>query len=101
MTHEDQSTRFEDLLQLLSEHGFEGMAEAIEILMNEAMKLERSEVLGATPYQRSASRRGHANGFKPKTVNSRLGRLNLKVPQTRDVEFIPRRWSEANAVSGR
>lgn len=89
MTHEDQSTRFEDLLQLLSEHGFDGMAEAIEILMNEAMKLERSEVLGATPYQRSASRRGHANGFKPKTVNSRLGRLNLKVPQTRDVEFYP------------
>ena len=41
------------------------------------------------PYQRSESRRGYANGFKPKTVNSRLGRLNLKVPQTRDVEFYP------------
>jgi len=89
MTHEDQSTRFEDLLQLLSEHGFDGMAEAIEILMNEAMKLERAEALGAMPHQRSESRRGYANGFKPKTVNSRLGRLNLKVPQTRDVEFYP------------
>lgn len=89
MTHEDQSTRFTDLLQLLSEHGFDGMAEAIEILMNEAMKLERAETLGAMPYQRCESRRGHANGFKPKTVNSRLGRLNLKVPQTRDVEFYP------------
>ncbi len=42
MTHEDQSTRFEELLQLLSEQGFDGMAEAIEILMNEAMKLERA-----------------------------------------------------------
>jgi len=89
MTHDDQSTRFTDLLQLLSEHGFDGMAEAIEILMNEAMKLERAETLGAMPYQRCESRRGHANGFKPKTVNSRLGRLNLKVPQTRDVEFYP------------
>ena len=39
MTHEDQSTRFDELLQLLSEHGFDGMAEAIQILMNEAMKL--------------------------------------------------------------
>ena len=28
MTHEDQSTRFEELLQLLSDHGFDGMAEA-------------------------------------------------------------------------
>jgi transposase-like protein len=89
MTHEDQSTRFEELLQLLSEHGFDGMAEAIEILMNEAMKLERAETLGAMPYQRTEARRGYANGFKPKTVNSRLGRLRLKVPQTRDIEFYP------------
>ena len=53
------------------------------------MKLERAEALGAGPYQRSETRRGYANGFKPKTVNSRLGRLNLQVPQTRDVEFYP------------
>ena len=89
MTHDDQSTRFEELLQLLSEHGFDGMAEAIEILLNEAMKLERAEVLGAMPYQRTEARRGYANGFKPKTVNSRLGRLRMQVPQTRDVEFYP------------
>ncbi len=89
MTHENQSTRFEELLQLLSDHGFDGMAEAIEILMNEAMKLERAEVLGAMPYQRTETRRGYANGFKSKTVNSRLGRLQLNVPQTRDVEFYP------------
>ena len=89
MPHDDQSTRFSELLQLLGEHGFDGMAEAIEILLNEAMKLERADALGAMPYQRSESRRGYANGFKPKTVNSRLGRLSLKVPQTRDVEFYP------------
>jgi transposase-like protein len=53
------------------------------------MKLERTEVLGAAPYERSTSRRGYANGFKPKTVNSRLGRLELRVPQTRGVEFYP------------
>ena len=89
MTHVDQSNRFGELLQLLSEHGFDGMAEAVEILMNEAMKLERSDALGAMPFQRSESRRGYANGFKAKTVNSRLGRLSLRVPQTRDIEFYP------------
>ena len=89
MTHDDQFTRFDELLQLLSENGFDGMAEAIEILMNEAMKLERAEALGAMPYQRTESRQGYANGFKSKTVNTRLGRLNLKVPQTRDVDFYP------------
>lgn len=89
MTHEDQSTALEQLFQLLSEQGFDGMAEAMTILLNEAMKLERAEALGALPYQRSESRRGHANGFKPKTVNSRLGKLQLDIPQTRDVEFYP------------
>ena len=89
MTHDDYSTRLEEVLQVLSEYGFDGMAEAIEILMNEAMKLERADALGAMPYQRSESRRGYANGFKPKAVNSRLGRLNLRVPQTRDVDFYP------------
>jgi putative transposase len=89
MTHDEYSNCFEEVLQVLCEHGFDGMAEAIEILMNEAMKLERADALGAMPYQRSESRRGYANGFKPKTVNSRLGRLNLQVPQTRDVDFYP------------
>jgi transposase-like protein len=85
----DPPTSWADLLELLSEHGFEGMAEAMQLLMNEAMKLERCAVLGAGPYERTPSRRGQANGFKPKRVNTRLGRLDLSVPQTRGVEFYP------------
>ena len=55
MTHDDQSTRFDELLQLLGEHGFDGMAEAIEILLNEAMKLQRADALGAMPGLRQQS----------------------------------------------
>jgi transposase-like protein len=57
------------------------------------MKLERSAFLGAAPYERSEQRRGHANGFKPKRVRSRLGELDLSIPQVRGVEgegFYPR-----------
>ena len=89
MTRQTQSNELDSIVQLLAEHGFEGMAQAIEILFNEAMKLQRSEVLRAEPYERTSERRGHANGFKPKTVNSRLGKLQLEVPQTRGVEFYP------------
>lgn len=89
MTRQTQSTELEAIVELLAEHGFEGMAQAVEILFNEAMKLQRSEALGALPYQRTSERRGHANGFKPKTVKSRLGTLQLEVPQTRGVEFYP------------
>jgi transposase-like protein len=89
MTRQIESTELDAVVQLLADHGFDGMAQAIETLMNEAMKLQRSEALGALPYQRTVERRGHANGFKPKTVNSRLGKLELQVPQTRGVEFYP------------
>ncbi|MCL4165137.1 UNVERIFIED_CONTAM: hypothetical protein GTU68_014880 [Idotea baltica] len=65
------------------------MANAMQILLNEAMKLERIEHIGAEPYQRTEQRRSYANGFKAKAVNSRVGKLQLKVPQTRDGEFYP------------
>jgi len=89
MTHQNQSNEVCEAVQLLADHGFEGMANAVQILLNEAMKLERVEYLGAEPYQRTEERRSYANGFKDKTVNSRLGKLELRVPQTRDSEFYP------------
>ena len=89
MTHREHCTVCNEVVELLADHGFDGMAQAIETLMNEAMKLERADVLQAAPYERTDERRGYANGFKPKTVKSRLGRLELQVPQTRGVEFYP------------
>ena len=45
MTHQNQSNEFCEAVQLLSNHGFGGMANAMQILFNEAMKSERSEYL--------------------------------------------------------
>ena len=89
MTHQSQSSELIQAVKLLAENGFQGMANAIEILLNEAMKLERTEYFGSQPYERSSQRRSHANGFKEKTVSSRLGKLELRVPQTRDSQFYP------------
>ncbi len=54
MTHDGQCTAFESMIQLLADEGFEGMAEAIAILVNEAMKIERAEALNAEPYEVSS-----------------------------------------------
>jgi putative transposase len=89
MPHQEHPTAFDQMVQLLADYGFDGMAQAMQILMNEAMKIERNEVLNAAPYQRCSDRRGYANGYKPKTVNTRIGPLELSVPQTRGVEFYP------------
>jgi hypothetical protein len=47
--HEEQPTAIESVVELLSEHGLGAMAEAMQTLLNEAMKLERSEFLRAAP----------------------------------------------------
>jgi transposase-like protein len=80
---------FHDLLSLLAHQGFGGMADAMKILFNEAMKLERTAYLNAQPFERTPARRSQANGFKPKSVQTRVGELTLRVPQTRDGEFYP------------
>jgi transposase-like protein len=66
------------------------MAQVMELLLNECMKFERQQALGVGPYQRGEARRGQANGFKPKTVKTRIGPLQLAVPQVRGAEFYPR-----------
>ena len=89
MAQQIQDSSILDAVELLKEHGFDGLAEAVTVLLNTAMVTERSEYLGARPYERSEMRSGYANGFKDKTVKTRLGPLALKVPQTRDCEFYP------------
>ena len=84
-----QEPSWQDVLELLADHGFDGLADALQILFNEAMKLERSAVLEAQPYERTPLRRGYANGYKPKTVHTRVGALPLAVPKTRGIEFYP------------
>ena len=74
---------------VLLENGLDGAGEALRILVNEAAKIERSEFLGAAPYERSANRRDYANGFKPKTMLTRVGELTFEVPQVRSGDFYP------------
>lgn len=89
MTRETQGNGIGAAVELIMQDGFEGMGEAFRLLLNEAMRIERSRHLGAEPWERSEERRGHANGFKPKTVKSRFGELTLEVPQVRDGSFYP------------
>jgi putative transposase len=77
-------------LEIINENGLEGIGEAVSILINEAMKVERSSALNARPWERTEARAGYANGFKNKSVATKLGRLDLNVPQVQgDVDFYP------------
>ncbi len=90
MTQQEKDTTIRTVFEIINSGGMENLGEAISILINEAMKSERSSVLNAQPWQRTDNRTGYANGFKDKTVISKLGKLLLNVPQVRgDVEFYP------------
>lgn len=89
MAQHQESRPIDGAVELLKANGFDGLAEAVTVLLNSAMVAERSEYLGVAPYERSAQRLGYANGYKDKFLKTRLGTLSLKVPQTRDSEFYP------------
>ena len=77
-------------VELLAEEGMEGLVEAITVMVNEAMRIERAHHLKAGLYERTEARQGYANGYKPKQLKTRLGPLDLSVPQVRDSDFYPR-----------
>lgn len=80
---------YNDVMETIQHHGLDGMVQAMTILFNEAMKMERSHHLNCAPYERTQARQDYANGFKPKTVNTRMGTMALDIPQTRASDFYP------------
>jgi transposase-like protein len=91
MTHPDQQhILLNQIVNHISEQGTDGLGEAVRLLLNHAMEIERSKALGAEPYERTAARTGYANGFKPKTLQTRLGEMTVAVPQVRgEIGFYP------------
>ncbi len=82
MTHQDECPAIDDLTALLIEHGPAAMASALATLLNDAMQIEREQVLQTESHQRTADRQGYANGFKPKILKTRVGRVDMPIPQT-------------------
>lgn len=78
-----------EILQQIASEGLDALPELIRIVVNAAMQAERQQHLAVAPYQRSPAREGHANGFKPKTVKTRLGAITFDVPQVREGGFYP------------
>jgi transposase-like protein len=91
VTHPHQhSNLLDQLVNQISAGGVDAFAESLRLLLNHAMEIERSKALGAAPYERTNTRKGYANGFKSKTLKTRLGELCVDVPQVRgEIDFYP------------
>lgn len=86
MNEQNNDTINNELINLLLEDGLESsLSKIAELLMNTAMLLERIEHIGAQPYQREQQQRnGYANGFKPRSYHTAMGKLELELPQVRE-----------------
>ncbi len=85
----ENNTATNSIFEIIQQNDLQGMEKAMTILINEAMQIERSKHLQCEPFELSDNRLDYANGFKPKTLNTRLGSLELEVPQTRISNFYP------------
>ena len=96
MTYQSDFTLPSEILEQIAEQGFDFLPELIRIVINAAMQAERQQYLQVAPYQHSPDRRGHANGYKPKTIKSRMGEIR---PRSAKVVFIQALWKKASAAS--
>jgi len=76
---------------LLDDPGF--LREIVERAVQQILEAEMTEHVGAAPYERVEGRTGRRNGHKPRALRTRVGTLNLLVPQDREGTFSTRLFS--------
>lgn len=89
MTYQKDCTLPTEVLEQVAEQGLDYLPELIRLIVNVAMKAERQQYLGVAPYERSEKRRDQANGFKAKSLQTRVGEIAFAIPQVREGEFYP------------
>ena len=85
MTHQDDYKLTSEMVA----NGMEAAPELMRVLLNNAMQMERSKYLQAEEYERTENRKGHANGYKPKTLRTRIGEITFAIPQVREGALYP------------
>jgi putative transposase len=81
------------LMALLRKHNLEMdgdfLREAVQLLMQQLIELEASEQIGAGRYERTASRQTQRNGYRPRSWETRVGEVPLRIPKLRQGTYFP------------
>ena len=86
MTHpKDIKISAPEQFALLNDPDF--LNQAITRFLQQFLEAEITSFLQAEPYQRTGERTGYRNGYKPRIVKTRVGRIDLSVPQDREGRF--------------
>jgi len=65
----------------------DGLKKLLTWFLNLVMQLEAMQQVGVEPYERAESRKAHRNGYKNRSLKTRVGEIQLKKPQLREIAF--------------
>jgi transposase-like protein len=94
-----------DLSELLEKHDEGDFLRAVaEAVLQLIMEADVEGVVGARRFERAEGRTTHRNGYRDRSLDTRLGTLNLRVPKLRQGSYFPgflepRRTSEKALVA--
>lgn len=72
---------------LFSESKDEAFGKLMEAILNQVLQAESAEQLGAENYERSSARSDYRNGTRTRSLTTRIGKIELKVPRHRNIPF--------------
>jgi len=87
MARKKQGSRVEQDLKVLLKEDKDLLRELVNVAVQEILEAEMDETLGAGRYERSSARTGWRSGYYNRTLVTRVGKLELRVPQDRNGRF--------------
>ncbi len=86
MTKKQAILSVSEVKELLQQDG-DFLKPAIQAVVQEALEVQMTEHLGAEPYERADGRVGYRSGYYRRQMITRVGRIELRVPQDRQGHF--------------
>jgi putative transposase len=79
-----------DLLEVLrTGEAIDLIRESVRTVLQELIEAEAAEVIGAARYERTESRVNERNGARPRTLSTKAGDIDLRIPKLRKGSFFP------------
>jgi putative transposase len=79
-----------DLLEVLrTGEAVDLIRESVRMVLQELIEAEATQAIGAGPYERSESRVTERNGSRPRTLSTKAGDIDLRIPKLRKGSFFP------------
>lgn len=90
-----------DIFELMEDYLIDqedGMKKLLTWFLNMVMQLEAIQQSGAESYERNDERTAHRNGYKKRSLKTRVGEISLNKPQFREKAFSSRIFDKYSRV---